>query len=123
MDLEVRIHNTDLTAALRAYIDRRLRFSISRYGQLGRVTVRVSDLNGPRGGPDKCCRIVAELMPSGMVVLQVIDADLFGAIDRAVDRVGRALARQLARARELRTGRETVRTEGVPIRRLTRGRR
>ena len=101
MRLEVRVRDRELTEGLRAYVDRRLRFALSRFGRrIGLVTVRIADVNGPRGGVDKQCRIHAEVIPSGNVDLEETDADLYAAIDRAADRVRRAIARELERARE-----------------------
>jgi ribosome-associated translation inhibitor RaiA len=113
MNVEVRIQGADLVGALRSYTVRRLQFSLGRFvGRLGRVRVRISDINGPHGGIDKSCRISAELLPSGRVVRhETVDASLFTAIERATERIGRSLRRQLEREREPRGRRESVRTE------------
>ena len=113
MNIEIRTQHLDLADALQGYVKRRLRFCLSRFRpRLGLITVRLSDINGPRGGVDKCCRIIAEVVPSGSVVLEETDADLYAAIDRAVDRVGRSLTRHLKWTRELGTERESIRKEG-----------
>lgn len=111
MNVRIRTGNLDLEDALKSYIERRLHFSLSRFGsRLGLITVRISDLNGPRGGIDKACRISAELVPFGIVRVEDVDADLYTAIDRAAERLGRSFGRKLERAIELRRGRESVRT-------------
>lgn len=112
MDVEVRIQSTDLGDALRDYVVRRLHFCLGRFaGRLGRVIVRVSDINGPRGGVDKSCRITAELLPSGKTVLhEAVDNSLYAAIDRATERIGRSFSREVQRQRESWAGRESVRT-------------
>jgi putative sigma-54 modulation protein len=112
MDVDVRIHCADLAAALCNYVDRRLRFSLGRFGgRLGQVKVRITDLNGPRGGADKSCRISAELLPSGKLIWQeAVDPNLFVAIDHATERIGRTFARELERLLDLRYQRESVRT-------------
>ncbi|MBZ5553487.1 MAG: ribosome-associated translation inhibitor RaiA [Acidobacteriia bacterium] len=110
MNVKIRAENIDLADALKSYIDRRLHFSLSRFGdRVGLITVRVSDLNGPRGGIDKACRISAELVPFGSVRVEDVDADLYTAIDRAVERLGRSFSRKLEREMESRRGRESVR--------------
>ncbi len=112
MQVDVRIHDIDLTEGLRMYVVRRLRFALGRFGtQIGTVVVRVSDVNGQRGGIDQCCRITATLAPSGSAVVEALDADLYGAIDRAAERLGRACGRALERERHQRTGRASVKTE------------
>jgi len=116
MQLEVRIHAVELGDSLRAYIDRRLRFAVGRLGErVGQVRVGISDLNGPRGGVDKCCRISATLVPRGRVAVEEVDSDLYTAIDRAAERLGRSCTRRLQRARELKIGRESIRAgSGLP---------
>lgn len=111
MRLHVRIQKVDLPHELNRYIERRLQFCLGRFeSRIRRVTVRILDINGPRGGADKRCRMTVCLVPSEVIVVQEINADLFAAIDRAAERAGQALARKLHRARDLRTQRESVRT-------------
>ncbi len=114
MDADIRILSTDLTEALQSYIERRLHFSLGRFGRrVGRVRVRITDVNGPRGGPDKSCHISAELLPSGIRLLQrAADANLYAAIGQATEGIGRSFARALGRNRERRRKRETVRFSG-----------
>lgn len=101
MKLDIRGHHLKVTDALQAYIERQLQFALSRFGaRVSHVTVRVTDLNGPRGGVDKQCRMAAAVPSSGHIRAEVIDADLYTAIDRAADRIGRAVARELHRQPE-----------------------
>lgn len=110
MDVEVRLQGADAADAIRNYATRRIRFALGRFAaRVGRVVVRVSDINGVRGGVDQCCQISAELLPAGKVVLHQVDADLFNAIDRASERVGQAFRREIQRTREARTRHESVR--------------
>ncbi len=110
MEVEVRILGTDLADAVRNYTARRLNFALGRFAsRIGRIVVRISDTNGVQGSIDQSCHISAELRPSGRVVLDQTDADLFTAIDRASERVGRAFRREIQRKRQARTRRESVR--------------
>ena len=111
MNLEIRIRSTDLTEALHAYVERRLHFSLGRFaGRLGAVKVRITDVNGPRGGVDKLCRITAELQPSGkLIVSQTVDTNLFAAIDHTTEHIGRSFGREVERHRSLKLTRETIR--------------
>jgi len=103
MRFDIRIQRLDLHHEVSHYIERRLRFSPSRLAsRLRTVNVRVFDVNGPRGGIDKCCRITAHILPSETVVLQEVDADLFAAIDRAARRISRTFTRSLTLERDLR---------------------
>ena len=113
MEVEIRIKDTDLADAVRTYAARRIRFALGRCAsRVGRVIVRISDISGERGGVDQCCHISAEVLPSGKVVLQQTDADLFSAIDRASERAGQALRRDIQRSRKARTQCDSVR---IPV--------
>lgn len=47
-----------LSASLVEHGERRLRFALTRISdRIRRVTVRLGDVDGPRGGEDKFCRI------------------------------------------------------------------
>ena len=108
MRIHVRSRGFELTNALRAYAERRLLFALSRFGsRLQSVTLRMDDVNGPRGGADKRCQIVARLAPWGDVRAEELDGDLYAAIDRAADRLDRAVAREMERRREMRVFPET----------------
>jgi putative sigma-54 modulation protein len=110
MEVEIRIQGIDLAEAVRTYTARRIRFALGRFtSRVGRVVIRVFDVNGTRGGVDQCCHISAELLPSGKVVLEQTDAELFTAIDRSAERVGQAVRREIQRLRDTRSHRESVR--------------
>ena len=87
MKIQIRGKDIALDEAMQEYIERRLLFSLGRFSpRITRVTVQVLDLNGPRGGLDKSCRIEVQLHPSGRVFVKDTDAHLHAAVDRAVDR-------------------------------------
>ena len=110
MRVELRVRNTDLAEALRGYIERRLGLSLDRFGgRVGRVRVKVSGLNGGRGGTKKSCRISMDLNPFGRVAVHETDLDLHAAIDGAASRVGRLLGQRLEKEKALTFGSEAVR--------------
>ena len=101
MQLDIQARNFSLTNALRGHVERRLGFALStRNDHILRVLVRLSDINGPRGGADKCCHIQVVLPHLPDVVIEDIEEDLYAAIDRAADRAGRTVGRRLARQRD-----------------------
>ena len=58
MKIAIRTHDVTLTEALRALVTRRLSSAFDRLGPTVRaVDVTLSDVNGPRGGVDKHCRL------------------------------------------------------------------
>jgi putative sigma-54 modulation protein len=86
---------------LRAYVERRIRFALSRFGnRIQRVTVRVADLNGPRGGVDRQCRAMADLGSLGRLTAESVDDSVRAAVDRTVDRIARSVARTIEWPRE-----------------------
>ena len=74
---------------------RRLEYALGCFSSRVRsVTVRLADVNGPRGGVDKKCAVAVRLdRPKRLIVIEDIDADPAIAIDRAADRVARAVVR------------------------------
>jgi putative sigma-54 modulation protein len=92
-------------ADLPEHIERRLRFALARFGnRVERVVVFLQDRNGPKGGIDKVCRILAKVQGCGSVMAAVADADWTAAVDRATTRIGHTVARQVDRLRD-RSGR------------------
>ncbi len=62
-----------------------------------RVSVRVRDVNGPRGGVDKLCSIKVVLTRLPSIVVEHKDASLQGAMDGALRRVEVAVRRSMQR--------------------------
>lgn len=87
-----------LTQALQDYTQKRLAYAISFASEyIQRITVRLSDINGPRGGEDKRCKLVLKMQGMPSVVIEDTESNLYAAIDRAVERASRTLARALKR--------------------------
>lgn len=100
MNLELRARDLSLTPSLREYCERRIAHALGRFGErIERVALRLSDVNGPRGGKDKRCRILVALSGGRWIVLEEVDASTYTAIDSAAGRIGQTVARELARAR------------------------
>ena len=101
MQVDIQARDFSLTEALRSHIGRRLGFALSNKDEfIQHVIVRLSDINGPRGGADKCCHIQVVLPKLSDVVIEDTESDLYVAIDRAADRAGRTVARRVARQRD-----------------------
>ena len=105
MQIAIQTNGFELTEGLRAHVERRIRFAFDWANFLvGKVAVRLSDLNGPRGGEDKRCVIQLAVAGASDVVIEDTQSDLYVAIDRAADRAGRSLARRVERQRTRRNG-------------------
>lgn len=98
MHIDIRAQGFELSPALREHTERRLGFALSwATYDVRKVAVRLYDINGPRGGEDKCCRIQIALPGTSDIVIEDTESDLYFAINRAVDRAERSLARRLER--------------------------
>ena len=101
MHLDIRGQNFTLTPSLLEHVERRLHSALARFdGRVTRVAVRVADVNGPRGGVDKRCRIAVRVRPAGEIVVEGTCPDLYAAIDVAADRIGRSVQREVERLRD-----------------------
>jgi ribosomal subunit interface protein len=102
MKISIKSDHFPLTDALRNHIERRLKFAL-RFGEedINKVVLRLSDINGPRGGVDKCCQVLAVVNGMNDVVVTDIEDDMYSAINRASHRAGRTIRKKLARRRYL----------------------
>ena len=105
MRIDIQTSGFKLTDGLRAHAERRLQFALSwALHDVRKVVVRLSDINGPRGGNDKRCLIQIPVPGGPDVVIEDTEPDLYVAIDRAVDRIERTVARRMERKHEHRHG-------------------
>src|SRR5690606_6445165 len=98
MRIKVQARRLALTKSLKAYVKRRLNFALnSRYDNIQRVTVTLTDVNGPKGGEDKHCQVLVKLNGQKEVVIREQQADLYSAIDSAASRTSRTVTRRIER--------------------------
>jgi len=98
--VEVRGRASLVSAALRAYATERLLRALGRFSRLvRRVRVFLADINGPRRGADKRCRVVLGLADGGELVLERTAPDAYAAVHEAAHRVREAVARSAGRRR------------------------
>ncbi len=92
-----------MTAAIQDHVLARVAAAVDRIaGEVLDLTVRLRDINGPRGGVDKSCQIVATLRHHQIVVVDAVDADLYAAVDRAGAHLRDQVCRRLGRRRACR---------------------
>jgi putative sigma-54 modulation protein len=109
MELSIKTHGLDLSDPLRAYTERRLRFSLGGFvTQLEGVEVRLGDINGPRGGIDKRCAIKVILRRFGVVFARAAGHDVYSTVDHAATRIRSAVSRTLSRRRARHHSGETL---------------
>ncbi|MBU6414034.1 MAG: HPF/RaiA family ribosome-associated protein [Planctomycetes bacterium] len=86
--------------ALLSHAERRVRTALARVAdRVTRVEVHVVDDNGPKGGTDKRCSIVANIAGMGQIAVDQMSSDFFRAVDLAAGKLRRATEHHVARAR------------------------
>jgi ribosome-associated translation inhibitor RaiA len=96
----IRALEDDFRAEDRAYLRRKLARRLEKFADsIERVSLRTEDVNGPRGGIDRVCRVKVVLRGLPTVVIEKRDAALNAAVALALDGVERAVRRRLQRRR------------------------
>lgn len=109
MHTELKLHGVSPEQFFRSYVERRLRFAVSRFGdRIGTVTTRIST---PTQGPanDVLCQISADFRPFGTITAEASDPDVFSAIDRCIGKFTRRCESKSARSRSRRPNRFSIR--------------
>jgi len=102
MQIDIQARRFTLTDALRSHAERRLRLALTCCDDhIQRIVMRLSDINGPRGGVDKHCHLQVILAGLPDVIIEDTEADMYVAINRASDRAGRTLIRKVNRQQTL----------------------
>ncbi|MBN2576131.1 MAG: HPF/RaiA family ribosome-associated protein [Deltaproteobacteria bacterium] len=101
MKVHVRCTGLPHSHSLVEHTTRRVHQHLSRFGdRLAGVEVRLSDVNGPRGGRDKRCQVIAHGPGLGLLRIEELHEDFYGGVERALARLSQAVGRGIARARE-----------------------
>ena len=102
MQIDIQARKFPLTDALRNHAERRMRLALTCCDHhIKQVVMRLSDINGPRGGADKRCHLQVVLTGLPNVVVEGTEVDLYVAIDRATVRAGRTVGRRSVRQRDM----------------------
>lgn len=103
MNIHWHVAGLDLGPEMKVYGERRIQFALGRFAQrINRLDLHLNDENGPKGGVDKKCRLIARILPFGTIAIQDYDADIHALLDGAVDRLARSIRRELDRRRDHR---------------------
>jgi hypothetical protein len=96
----IRVLGTYLSKEERKDIRKELGRKLGKFGRaIERVSLRVTDVNGPRKGIDQVCRIKVVLSDLPSVVVETQDAVLGRAISRALTGTEHAVRRSVRRKR------------------------
>jgi putative sigma-54 modulation protein len=99
MKIVIRDVREDNADTLRDYAMRRLSFALRPFDRrIRQVTVRLVDLNGPRGGVDSRCSIAVDLTNGRRIFVDATEAWPFASVTHAAGRLSEALRREFRRA-------------------------
>jgi ribosome-associated translation inhibitor RaiA len=116
--LSIRTAGVHLDEATRQWVRSRLGRQLGKFAlQIERVTVRMRDLNGPRGGVDHVCVIKVVLSGLPSVVAEQRGKQAREAFDRAAAVVERAVRKTLGRAATLGVRKPAKPAAGRPAKR------
>jgi ribosomal subunit interface protein len=97
MLVNIQSRHFSLSEALSKYVKSKVQIMLSRYdSKVNSINVSLFDINGPKGGEDKCCKIIIKINGASSIVVQETAEDLYDAINTCSRRARRALKRQLS---------------------------
>jgi len=101
MNVEVNWSELNFNDKSKGFVARRLNFLVGRFRTIiTRVSVRFSDVNGPKGGVDKQCVVSVKLWTSGEVTVKGEGTDYLAVFQTSFERLIRSVRRELAKQRE-----------------------
>src|SRR5690242_4502715 len=101
MTISVRTRDIDPGEEMQKRIKRRVENAVDRLkNRIDRISVLLSDVNGPRGGVDKLCQMTADVRGVGTVLITATGSDLFEAVGNAAERLGYRIHTNVERRRD-----------------------
>ena len=102
MRLDVKFRDPTLHRQQTEMVRRYARFALARFGhRISRTELILEDVNGPRNGRDKRCKVQVLLSGLPPVIVEVTDVDAMAAVSRGVERAARHVRDNLNRCRDL----------------------
>jgi len=96
MRLRMAARGIELSVDLADYVRRRAHFSLGRFaGRIRSLSIRLADVNGPRGGIDKLCDVRVDVGLRQPVIVCECQASIRSAVGFALERAERAVQRRL----------------------------
>jgi putative sigma-54 modulation protein len=102
MRMRITGSNVSISPALKTYTERRLMSAIENTSPPFKdAEVRLSDINGTRGGVDIECGMRVVLRHAGVVFVRASGGDAYSTVDKAATRLRVAMTRRIARYRSM----------------------
>lgn len=110
--LDVRARGFDLTQGMYRHAVEHIAAKVAKHARaISDLTIRLQDVNGPKGGLDKRCRVEVHIAGFGPVIVDETDQDTYAAMDVAGERLRKVVSQVLdeRRSRRRQAGRKLVR--------------
>ena len=102
MNIQLQTQGFDLTDSISAHVRRQINFNLVNFeSHIMSVDVFLSDINGPKGGPDKKALVCIRLNSRSTVTIERTRADLYTAITLASRQAKRTVRRALNKHRRM----------------------
>lgn len=102
MKINIRFLGLPPSDAVRWFVEKQALSHLSRFGhEVEAIEFRMRDVNGPRGGDDMECKVIAKGPRIGSTAITELSGDMYQSVATAIARLARAVARSLERARSL----------------------
>jgi len=98
----IKVHGSgfEMDRALRDDVREKIELTLGRFEiQIGKVSVYLADLNGPKKGVDKSIRLVIDIERQPVVVVEEKGEDWLALLESISDRATHTVARQIERSR------------------------
>ena len=87
MQIDIQCRRLNLTRRLRGFGEQKIRRVLSRFDErIKKVTLWLSDVNGPKGGSDKNCQVQIVISGKSPVFVEETRENVYVAINRALER-------------------------------------
>jgi putative sigma-54 modulation protein len=102
--MQIALHTRSIVAAdLEPLVTRRAGFALGRFAdRIRRLTLRIDDVNGPRGGYGIECHAIVEFAAGGTLVVKGLARNASTAACDVIERLRATVQRNLERHRTLR---------------------
>lgn len=100
MKIDIRTRHLELSAEASEEVRHRIRSALDRLSlAIDTVDVTLTDINGPRGGADKQCRLRVRGPSIPRIVIEHVGHDTIATVTAAAERTQQAVVRRMARRR------------------------
>lgn len=100
---------------IKGFAETKIRFALARFGpKIRHIDVMLSDINGPKGGEDKRCRVKLSFDALSSIVIQETCDDIYEAITLNAARLKRTVSRHIDKdisSRRLKSDRYVATTD------------